>query len=102
MKLRKGLTPITCDHCGKELERWKACECGETMTKSIRDQLADLIDGSDFAAYPEAINDRVDEMMELFRSWALKMVKEVRDVNESNGRYNACAEMERKIEEATK
>ena len=25
---------IICDHCGREVERWKACECGETMTKS--------------------------------------------------------------------
>jgi len=27
------LTPITCDHCGKEVERWKACECSEPMKK---------------------------------------------------------------------
>ena len=59
------------------------------MTK-IRDDIAKLIVQE---APPE-------EFIKLFRSWALEMVKEVRDVNESNGRYNACAEMERKIEEA--
>ena len=48
------------------------------------------------------ISDLVGLSKVNFRSWALGMVKEVRDVNESNGRYNACAEMKRKIEEASK
>jgi len=46
--------------------------------------------------------DFEDDLVKLFRSWVLGMVKEVRDVNESNGRYNACNEMEKKIEETGK
>ena len=37
----------------------------------------------------------------LFRSWALEMVKEVDIICENNGRDNACYDMRKKIEEAS-
>jgi len=27
--MKDKLKPIICDHCGKEVERWKACSCCE-------------------------------------------------------------------------
>ena len=42
--------------------------------------------------------DRITvDLLQLFQDWALEIVHEVKQVNESNGRYNACQEISERI-----
>ena len=68
------------------------------MTKITREEIEKIFDNPDISHWRVI---KFDSLCDLSRSWALGMVKEVRDVNESNGRYNACNELEKKIEEAS-
>lgn len=47
MKKHKGLTPITCDLCGREVERWKACDCWKMKDREqelIQEMRQDFLD----------------------------------------------------------
>jgi len=71
------------------------------MTK-IREEIEKLLysdDGYTRINHPEQLEE---DLVNLFRSWALEMVKEVDIICENNGRDNACYDMRKKIEEATK
>jgi len=39
MKNETEIEPIICDHCGKEVERWKACEGSCECCKDMYDHL---------------------------------------------------------------
>ena len=42
---KNNLKPIICDHCGKEVERWKACGCGKSHACPICDGTGQVLAG---------------------------------------------------------